>query len=128
MNIFKTERPIIAAILGFLLALKLLSALGFIFQATGFVGPIIGLQMILIAFVAYTLNTRSGGQSSLLTMIFCLAIVMGLDGVVMYLLLDGHSLPSSATPSVIGAELTYILTIAYIFFSKKLRRFKDTEV
>ncbi|MDT0636555.1 hypothetical protein RM437_00685 [Citrobacter werkmanii] len=125
MNIFKTERPIIAVILGILLLLKLISALGFVFQATGVIGPIVGLQMILIAFVAYHLNVRSGGQSSLLTMISCLVIVMILDGIVIYLSLNGFSLPSSAIPRVIGAELTYILTIAYIYFSKKLRRFKE---
>lgn len=125
MNIFKTERPIIAVILGFFLVLKLMSAFGFVFQAKGFVGPIVGLQIILIAFVAYAINSKVGGQSSLLTMIFCLVIVMVLDGVVIYLSLNGFSLPSSAVPRVIGAELTYILTIAYIFFSKKLRRFKE---
>ncbi|MGS4678801.1 hypothetical protein ACKURH_06110 [Enterobacter soli] len=124
MNILKTERPIIAVILGILLVLKLISALGFIFQATGFIGPVVGLQIILIAFVAYTLNTRAGGNSSLLTMIFCLITVMILDGAVIYLSLNGLAFPSSAVSTVIGAELTYILTIAYIFFSKKLKRFK----
>ncbi|WP_063865749.1 hypothetical protein [Enterobacter hormaechei] len=125
MNIFKTDRPILAVVLSIFLALKLVSALGFIFQATGLTGPIVGLQMVLIAFVAYTLNTRAGGHSSLLTMIICLIIVMILDGVVIYLSLDGFALPSSAVPRVIGAELTYVLTIAYIVFSKKLRRFKE---
>lgn len=127
MNIFKTDRPVIAAILGVLLVLKLMSALGFIFQATGFIGPVVGLQMILIAFVAYTLNTRAGGNTSLLTMIFCLMLVMVLDGVVIYLSLNGFSLPPAAVPRVVGAELTYILTIIYVFFSKKLRRFKEIE-
>ncbi|ELA3178774.1 hypothetical protein RFL63_002752 [Klebsiella aerogenes] len=125
MNLFKTERPIIAVILGFFLVLKLMSALGFVFQANGLVGPIVGLQMILIAFVAYTMNSKGGGQSSLLTMVFCLVIIMILDGAVIYFSLNGFSLPSSAVPRVVGAELTYILTIIYIFFSKKLRRFKE---
>lgn len=124
MNIFKTERPIIAVILGVLLILKLMSALGFVFQAKGFVGPLVGFQMILIAFVAYNINTKTGGQSSLLTMLSCLVIVMILDGVVIYHSLNGFTLPSAAIPRIIGAELPYILTIAYIFFSKKLRSYK----
>lgn len=128
MKIFKTERPIIAIFLSFLLVLKLLSALGFVFYATGYVGPIVGLQMILIAFVIYTLNTKAGGESSLLTMIVCLVVVMVLDGIVIYISLHGFALPSEAIPTVIGAELTYILTIVYLFFSKKLRRFKETDV
>nr|DAR21332.1 MAG TPA: hypothetical protein [Caudoviricetes sp.] len=61
-------------------------------------------------------------------MIICLVIVMILDGVVIYLSLNGVTLPSSAVPRDIGAELTYLLTIAYIFFSKKLRRFKEISV
>lgn len=127
MKMFKTDRPILALVLGIFLVLKLVSALGFIFQATGLTGPVVGLQMILIAFVAYTLNTRAGGNSSLLTMIFCLITVMILDGAVIYLSLSGFALPSSAVPRVIGAELTYVLTIAYIVFSKKLRRFKELD-
>lgn len=125
MNIFKTDRPILAVALGFFLAHKFMSALDFIFQVTGLIGPVVGLQMILITFVAYTLNTRAGGTSCLLTMIFCLVVVMVLDGVVIYLSLNGSALPSSAVPRVVGAELSYILTIAYIMFSKKLRRFKE---
>lgn len=125
MNLFKTERPILAVILGASLLLKLISAFGFISQVTGIVGPVIGLQMILIAFVAYTMNTRAGGQSSLVTMIICLVSVMVLDGIIIYISLNGQALSSEAIPRIIGAELTYILTIAYIFFSKKLRKFKE---
>lgn len=128
MKILKTERPILAVLLSFLLTLKFISALGFVLQATGFIGPIVGLQMILIAFVAYTLNTKAGGESSLLTIIVCLLVVMALDGVVIYISLNGFALPPAAIPRVIGGELTYILTIAYIFFSKKLRRFKGIDV
>ncbi|HCT2538997.1 TPA: hypothetical protein OTR49_004802 [Escherichia coli] len=128
MKRFKTDRPILAFVLGIFLSLKLVSALGFIFQATGLTGLVVGLQIILIAFVAYTLNTRTGGYSSLLAMIFCLIAVMVLDGVVIYLSLNGIALPSLAIPRIIGAELTYVLTIAYIVFSKKLRRFKEPDL
>ncbi|MFP2712395.1 hypothetical protein ACLEUQ_00695 [Escherichia coli] len=125
MKFIKTDRPIIALFLGLLLVLKLLSGLGFIFQATGFLGPVVGLQLILIAYVTYTLNTKAGGKTALMSMIACLFIVMVLDGVVIHLSLNGMELPEAAYPRIIGAELTYLLTIAYIFFSKKLKRFKE---
>ncbi|EPP6259030.1 hypothetical protein ACUTEI_001400 [Cronobacter sakazakii] len=132
MNIFKTERPIIALILGILLVFKVISALEFLllamFQPPGLVVPVVGLEMMLIAFAAYTLNTRGGGQSSLLKTAFSLTIVIALDSIIIYSSLNEASLPSSTAHKVVGVELTYILTIAYIFFSKKLRRFKETDV
>ncbi|EOZ7625883.1 hypothetical protein AB5R26_004101 [Enterobacter mori] len=124
----KTNRPIIAAILSLLLLLKLISALGFMYQTTGFAGPVVGLQMILITFSVYTLNTKAGGQASLITMVGCLFFVMVLDGVLINISLNGRVLPEETIPRVIGAELTYILTIAYVFFSKKLRRFKEINI
>ena len=125
MKFIKTERPIIAIFLGLLLLLKLFSGLGFIFQATGFAGPVVGMQIILIAYVAYTLITKAGGKASIISMIVCLFVVMVLDGVVVHLSLNGMALPEAAYPRIIGAELTYLLTIAYIFFSKKLKRYKE---
>lgn len=125
MKFIKTDRPIIAIFLGLLLILKLLSGLGFIFQATGFVVPVVGLQLILIAYVSYTMNTKAGGQASIISMMVCLFVVMVLDGFVIHLSLNGMTLPEAAYPRIIGAELTYLLTIAYIFFSKKLKRFKE---
>lgn len=125
MKLFKTERPIIALLLSFLLILKLISALGFIFNTRGIITPIVGLQMVLIAFVVYAINSKYGGASSIKNMITCLIAIMVLDFVVIHITLNGASLPKEYYPRVIGAELTYLLTIAYLFFSKKLRRYKS---
>lgn len=127
INLFKTDRPIIALILGFLLLMKLLSALGFIFNVTTTVAIIVGVQIICIAYVIYSMNAKGGGAYTIKKMAAALIITMALDFIVILFSLSGREINPEYYPRIFGAELTYVITILYILLSKKLKRFKETD-
>lgn len=126
-NLFKTDRPIIAIILGLLLLMKLLSAIGFIFNVTPTVAVIVGIQILCIAYVIYSMNSKGGGADTIKKMAIALLSTMILDFIVIYFSLSGRVLNPEYYPRILGAELTYVITIAYILFSKKLKRFKEID-
>lgn len=127
INLFKTDRPIIALILGFLLLMKLLSALGFIFNVTTTVAIVVGVQIICIAYVIYSMNAKGGGAYTIKKMAAALIITMALDFIVILFSLSGREINPEYYPRIFGAEITYVITILYILLSKKLKRFKETD-
>lgn len=124
-NIFKTERPIIALILGAFLLLKVISGVGFFFNTHGIVSAIIGIEIVFILFVIYGMNKRGGGETSIKTMILLTVSVILLDVAAIFVVLNGSALKSEYIATIVGGELTYILTIIYLTFSKKMKRFKS---
>lgn len=124
-NIFKTERPIIALILGAFLLLKVISGVGFFFNTHGIVSAIIGIEIVFILFVIYGMNKRGGGEASIKTMILLTVSVILLDFAAIFVVLNGSALKSEYIARIVGGELTYILTIIYLTFSKKMKRFKS---
>lgn len=125
LNIFKTERPIIAAFLGLLLFIKIISGLNVILNFNGMIPLMVGLEIIFISCVIYGINKKGGGEASLITMFVLLIVVVLLDISTAYILLNGHIFKHDFLPALLGSELTYVITAFYIFFSKKLRRFKS---
>lgn len=114
-------------ILGFLLLMKLLSALGFIFNVTTTVAIVVGVQIICIAYVIYSMNAKGGGAYTIKKMAAALIITMALDFIVILFSLSGREINPEYYPRIFGAELTYVITILYILLSKKLKRFKETD-
>lgn len=112
-------------ILGFLLLMKLLSAVGFIFNVTPIVAAVVGIQILCIAYVIYGMNAKGGGMDSIKRMAIALISTMAMDFIVIYFSLSGMALSPEYYPRIIGAELTYVITVAYVVLSKKLKRFKE---
>jgi len=124
-NIFKTERPIIALILGAFLLLKVISGAGLFFNTHGIVSAIIGAEIVFILFVIYGMNKRGGGEASIKTLIMFTVSVIFLDFAAIFVVLNGSALRSEYIARIVGGELTYVLTVIYLAFSKKMKRFKS---
>lgn len=120
----KPKRPIVGIILAILLVLKMLSGWDFVMRSSGPTVYIVALQLVLIAFVVFKMNSRGGGIKPIKLMMGLVAVVIVLDMVIIGFLFSGKSIPSEFYPQMVGAELVYIITILYLYFSKKLKRFK----
>ena len=121
----KPKRPIIAIILAVLLCLKLLSGLSIIYNLSGVILYIVLIQLIMVTFVIFSMNTLGGGAKMIKLMIAFVSATMVFDILVIALMFEGRDIPEMLYPRAIGAEITYLITILYLVFSKKLKRFKS---
>lgn len=120
----KARRPILAIVLAVFLVLKMLSGWDFVMKASGPTVYIVALQLLIVAYVVFKMNTRGGGIKAINLLMGLVALVIVLDLSIIGIIFNGKSIPIEFYPQMLGAELIYILTIAYLYFSKKLKAFK----
>ena len=120
----KARRPILAIVLAVFLVLKMLSGWDFVMKASGPTVYIVALQLLIVAYVVFKMNTRGGGIKAINLLMGLVALVIVLDLSIIGIIFNGKSIPIEFYPQMLGAELIYILTIVYFYFSKKLKAFK----
>lgn len=123
-EVIKAKRPILAMVLAVFLVLKMLSGWAFVMKATGPTVYIVALQLLIVAYVVFKMNTRGGGAKAINLLMGLVAVVILLDLSIIGIIFSGKSIPKEFYPQMLGAELIYILTIIYLYFSKKLKAFK----
>lgn len=123
-EVSKAKRPILAMVLAVFLVLKMLSGWNFVMKASGPTVYIVALQLLIVAYVVLKMNMRGGGMKAINLLMGLVAIVILLDLSIIGIIFSGKAIPKEFYPQMLGAELIYILTILYLYFSKKLRTFK----
>ncbi|MES4612914.1 MAG: hypothetical protein ACTH8P_11445 [Ewingella sp.] len=123
-EVSKAKRPILAMVLAVFLVLKMLSGWDFVMKASGPTVYIVALQLLIVAYVVFKMNTRGGGVKAINLLMGLVAIVILLDMSIIGIIFSGKAIPKEFYPQMLGAELIYILTIIYLYFSKKLKAFK----
>jgi hypothetical protein len=123
-DVINAKRPILAIVLAVFLVLKMLSGWDFVMKASGPTVYIVALQLLIVAYVVFKMNTRGGGIKAINLLIALVAVVIILDLSIIGIIFSGKSIPKEFYPQMLGAELIYILTMVYLYFSKKLKAFK----
>lgn len=84
--------------------------------------------MITIIYLVSSMNTRGGGADKCKKSALLIGALISSDIALIFYNFRGVEFPPQIFPRLIGAELTYLITISYLLFSKKQRAYKAFDV
>lgn len=120
----KQKLPWLSVIFTALICLKIIAGLGYALRITGLQAILVWFELIIMVWVALALVNRKCKPLSTKVIALLVAIIIFTDISLIAYSFSGLAVPSNFYAQLIGAELTYLMTIAYCLFSKRFKEFK----
>lgn len=125
METVRPKLPWLSILFCALICLKIFSGLSYTIQASGFLSVALWIEIILMGWVALALVVRVFAPRNVKAIATVISLIILMDLSIIFFTFNGFGLPSNLYAQLIGAEITYLITIAYCLFSKKFRAFKS---